>query len=160
MTQKKVTKKVHGEMRAARQAKAERKRQTQSGENGREQVLDQVPPEPAVANGREHTIAKSMPPRTTKTAEVPAETIATTPPTTTAATPEDAGELVVFAFRLSRAERDRIHAAAGSAKASRFVRELAVAAARRDEASVMGILDRVQQKAWRRPVRNRSPSGP
>ena len=60
--------------------------------------------------------------------------------------PDDSGDLVVFAFRLSRAERDLIHAAAGSAKASRFVRTLAVAAARGDGPAVLGILDTIQAK--------------
>jgi len=45
-------------------------------------------------------------------------------------------DLVVFAFRLTAAEREAIHKAAGAAKASRFVRTLAVAAADRDEAKV------------------------
>ncbi len=58
----------------------------------------------------------------------------------TSATPEDAEKLVVFAFRLTRAERDLIHAAAGSAKASRFVRKLAVAAASNDDATVKTIM--------------------
>ena len=59
---------------------------------------------------------------------------------------DDAEELVVFAFRLTRAERDVIHAAAGSAKASKFVRTLAVAAARGDGPAVLGILDTIQAK--------------
>ena len=59
---------------------------------------------------------------------------------------DDAEDLVVFAFRLSRAERDLIHTAAGSAKASRFVRTLAVAAARGDGPAVLGILDTIQAK--------------
>ena len=45
-------------------------------------------------------------------------------------------DLVVFAFRLTAEEREAIHKAAGAAKASRFVRTLAVAAANRDEAKV------------------------
>jgi hypothetical protein len=45
---------------------------------------------------------------------------------------EDTEELVVFAFRLTRPERDAIHEAAGSGKASRFVKTLAVAAATGD----------------------------
>ena len=45
-------------------------------------------------------------------------------------------DLVVFAFRLTVEEREAIHRAAGAAKASRFVRTLAVAAAHRDEAKV------------------------
>lgn len=49
---------------------------------------------------------------------------------------DDSQELVVFAFRLTRAERDAIHAAAGSAKASRLVRGVALAAARGDMKAV------------------------
>jgi hypothetical protein len=44
-------------------------------------------------------------------------------------------ELVVFAFRLTPAERDAIHKTAGPAKASRFVRQVAVAFAFEDEAA-------------------------
>jgi hypothetical protein len=44
--------------------------------------------------------------------------------------------LVVFAFRLTEAERDAIHRAAGPARASRFVRTIAVAAANEDEAAI------------------------
>ena len=44
-------------------------------------------------------------------------------------------ELCVFAFRLTEAERDAIHKAAGPAKASKFARSLLVAAATKDEAS-------------------------
>ena len=49
-------------------------------------------------------------------------------------------ELVVFAFRLTREERDVIHAATGPSKASKFVRSLAVAGARRDEDAIKEIL--------------------
>lgn len=55
-------------------------------------------------------------------------------------------ELVVFAFRLSREERDLIHAATGPSKASKFVRSLAVAGARGDEAAVREILDSIKLK--------------
>jgi len=41
-------------------------------------------------------------------------------------------EQVVFAFRLSRADRDRIHGAAGPAGATQFVRSAALAAATGD----------------------------
>ncbi len=51
-----------------------------------------------------------------------------------------AEDLVVFAFRLTPAERDLIHKAAGPAKASRYVRTLAVAAANGDEDLVMKLL--------------------
>lgn len=64
---------------------------------------------------------------------------------TKAAAPEQPtgnGEpLVVFAFRLTRAERDLIHAAVGSGKASRFVRGLAIAAARGDAKAVKDVID-------------------
>ncbi len=40
--------------------------------------------------------------------------------------------LVVFAFRLSEADRKRIHDAAGAGKATRFVRAAALAAANQD----------------------------
>ena len=60
---------------------------------------------------------------------------------------DDSQELVVFAFRLTRAERDLIHQAAGPAKASRFVRSLAVAAAGGDEAGIKATLKGLQQTA-------------
>jgi len=56
-------------------------------------------------------------------------------------------ELCVFAFRLTAEERDAIHKAAGPAKASKFVRTLAVAAARNDEAAVKAILKGIQNEA-------------
>ena len=42
--------------------------------------------------------------------------------------------LVVFAFRLTEEQRDQIHKAAGSGKATRFVRSAAIAAASGDRA--------------------------
>lgn len=67
----------------------------------------------------------------------------TAPKTERAAEPavhEKDADLVVFAFRLTPAERELIHRAAGPAKASRFVRALAVAAAGGDEEAVMKLL--------------------
>jgi hypothetical protein len=52
------------------------------------------------------------------------------------ATQEPEEDLVVFAFRLTPDEREAIHKAAGPAKASKFVRTLAVAAARKDKGAV------------------------
>ncbi len=49
-------------------------------------------------------------------------------------------DLVVFAFRLSPQERDLIHRAAGPARASKFVRALAVAAACQDEGAIKLLL--------------------
>jgi hypothetical protein len=60
---------------------------------------------------------------------------------------EKLADLCVFAFRLTEAERDLIHKAAGPAKASKFVRTLAVAAARNDEVAVKAILKAVQTNA-------------
>ena len=84
-----------------------------------------------------------MPPRKRQTPETPP---APSTPDEIPTPPDDSQELVVFAFRLSRAERDLIHAAAGSAKASKFVRTLAVAAAQGDGPAVLGILDTLQTK--------------
>ena len=56
-------------------------------------------------------------------------------------------ELCVFAFRLTEAERDAIHKAAGPAKASKFARSLLVAAATKDEAAVRAIMKEVQTEA-------------
>ena len=53
-------------------------------------------------------------------------------------------DLCVFAFRLTPEERDAIHKAAGSGKASKFVRALAVAAARNDAAAVKAIMEGVE----------------
>ena len=46
---------------------------------------------------------------------------------------------VVFAFRLSQAERDRIHKAAGPGKASRFVLSAALAAASGDREALRSL---------------------
>ena len=56
-------------------------------------------------------------------------------------------ELCVFAFRLTEAERDAIHKAAGPAKASKFARSLLVAVANQDEAAVRAIMKEVQSEA-------------
>jgi hypothetical protein len=58
-----------------------------------------------------------------------------------------AENLVVFAFRLTAEERDVIHDAAGPAKASRFVRAVALAAARRDVQALQSILLETQAAA-------------
>ncbi len=50
-------------------------------------------------------------------------------------------DLVVFAMRLTTAERDAIHAAAGPGKASKFVRQVAIAAARGDVDAVQRLID-------------------
>ena len=44
-------------------------------------------------------------------------------------------DLVVFAFRLTPVERDAIHKAAGPARASKFLRAVAIAAAKEDDAA-------------------------
>ncbi|HOX60124.1 MAG TPA: hypothetical protein PLL30_13855 [Candidatus Krumholzibacteria bacterium] len=62
----------------------------------------------------------------------------------TKATPE---ELCVFAFRLTEAERDAIHKAAGPAKASKFARNLLVAAAKKDDVAVRAIMKEISAVA-------------
>ncbi len=52
-------------------------------------------------------------------------------------------ELCVFAFRLTEAERDAIHKAAGPAMASKFARNLLVAAANKDDAAVRAIMKEI-----------------
>ncbi|MDM7916142.1 MAG: hypothetical protein ACE15D_16400 [Candidatus Eisenbacteria bacterium] len=51
-------------------------------------------------------------------------------------------EVCVFAFRLTKAERDTIHAAAGRAKASRFVRTVSLAAAQGDVERIREIIEK------------------
>ncbi len=53
-------------------------------------------------------------------------------------------DLCVFAFRLTAEERNSIHKAAGPAKASKFARNLLVAAASNDEAAVKTIMNGIQ----------------
>ena len=50
-------------------------------------------------------------------------------------------DLVVFAMRVTQEERDLIHKAAGPGKASRFVRQVATAAARGDVDAVQRLID-------------------
>jgi hypothetical protein len=63
--------------------------------------------------------------------------------TKTAETKAPREELCVFAFRLTEAERDAIHKAAGPAKASKFARNLLVAAATKDDAAVRAIMKEI-----------------
>ena len=60
------------------------------------------------------------------------------------AQPDDSQDTVVFAMRLSRAERDELHSATGSGKASRFVKALVLAGARGDMKAIQEIVDEVQ----------------
>lgn len=54
-------------------------------------------------------------------------------------------DLVVFAFRLTPAERDAIHKTAGPAKASRFIRQVAAAFANEDEATFRAALKQARE---------------
>lgn len=54
---------------------------------------------------------------------------------------EKAADLVTFAFRLTPAERDEIHKAAGPGKASRFVKAVALAVARLDDKAIQEVTD-------------------
>ena len=58
---------------------------------------------------------------------------------------EDSDKLVVFAFRLPRRERDMIHLTAGSARASKFVRAVVMAAVAGDEKAFRKI---VKETRW------------
>ena len=60
-----------------------------------------------------------------------------------AATPKD--ELVVFAFRLTEAERTKIHATAGPRNATQFVRRVATAFANEDEPAFQAVLKEAQK---------------
>ena len=73
--------------------------------------------------------------------QVAAEKQSTTIPEAPQAPRDDSDEIVVFAIRLKRSERDQIHEIAGSGKASRFVRNLAVAAAGGDLKRVREIVE-------------------
>ena len=86
--------------------------------------------------------SKTTKKKTTAKARKP-RAAAKTPPESKKAPRE---ELCVFAFRLTPEERADIHKAAGPAKASKFVRALAVAAARNDEATVKAIMKAVQSE--------------
>jgi len=66
------------------------------------------------------------------------------PPVTKAEAKAPKEELVVFAFRLTQAERDLIHKAAGPGKASKFVRTLTVAASKKDEKAVVEMVQAAQ----------------
>ena len=55
-------------------------------------------------------------------------------------------ELCVFAFRLTAEERVAIHKAAGPGKASKFARNLLVAASRNDTVAVKAIMREVQSE--------------
>jgi hypothetical protein len=100
--------------------------------NAKKQAAEKHDEKAVPQKGRVHTIAKP-----TDTAP-DAATIEATPQR-----PDDASEIVVFAFRLTRSERDEIHAATGSAKASKFIRTLALAGARGDMKAVQETIDEV-----------------
>ncbi len=53
-------------------------------------------------------------------------------------------DLVVFAFRLQPADRDLIHKAAGPAKATKFVRSAALAAANADRKIFDGLVEQAR----------------
>jgi hypothetical protein len=89
-----------------------------------------------------------MEPTTEKTSKKPAKS--TKPKAAKAPKPkkEKAPKepLVVFAFRLSEADRDRIHKAAGPGKATRFVLAAALAAANADSKAFNALVAQAEQK--------------
>jgi hypothetical protein len=88
-------------------------------------------PQPEVAAAPEKRAKKAKAPKAEKPVKVPR-------------LPKEEG-LVVFAFRLTEAERDAIHKAAGPARASRFVRTIAVAAANEDEAAIKATIKEARE---------------
>jgi hypothetical protein len=58
---------------------------------------------------------------------------------------EREAELVVFAFRLTPAERDAIHKTAGPARASRYVRAVAAAFAAEDTEAFKGVIKEARE---------------
>ena len=54
-------------------------------------------------------------------------------------------KLCVFAFRLTPAERDAIHKTAGPARASRFIRSVAVAFANEDEGAFKAVVKEARE---------------
>ena len=83
----------------------------------------------AKKNSKKKAAAKSKPPKKTAPAKRTAK----------------AEELVVFAFRLTEAERDLIHKTAGPARASRYVRRIAAAFAKQDEGSFRAVLKEARE---------------
>jgi hypothetical protein len=81
-------------------------------------------------------ISSDAPPETPKATKRPATNV--TPPQQ-----DDGQEVCVFAFRLLRSERDELHAATGSAKASKFVKAIVLAGARGDMKAVQEIVDEI-----------------
>ena len=72
---------------------------------------------------------------------------AKTPAPAPAPEPSEPVELVVFAFRLAQSEREEIHNAVAPSKASRFVRAVALAAARHDMAGIQTAIIENQRTA-------------
>jgi len=104
-------------------------------------------PEPPKPEGEASDCPAFLTGTETKAADAPVETKpsgrkAKAPKAPKEKPPQD--DKVVFAFRLTEAERAQIHKAAGPAKASRFVRALVTAASRGDVKAVTDIVATVQ----------------
>jgi len=101
---------------------------------------------PGPLNGPEHN--KRV--RPAKEARMPTKKNTTTKKTASKkkATPKTAKpkeDLVVFAFRLAKAERDAIHKTAGPRNATQFVRRVAVAFAKEDDAAFKTVLKEARE---------------
>ena len=148
---KKVTSKVHGEMMAARKAKREAKATAKSNGGFAAELEAQVAKmtKAGVAVKANHQVKDGMPPRRKSTATPtpqPTETTTDLEPGDPADALELETDLCTFAIRLPKADRDAIHKAAGPAKATKFVRALAVAAARGDLEVVTGMVNGVLER--------------
>jgi hypothetical protein len=89
---------------------------------------------------KEATVKTDAPTKTKKTAKV--KTVKETKPKNEKALKDPQ---VVFAFRLTEAQRDAIHKAAGPGKATKFVRSAALAAASGDRPALEELLKTSQK---------------
>ena len=94
--------------------------------------------ETATAKGESMATTKRRSKTTKRTSKVAAKKAAPTK-----ASRND--ELVVFAIRVTQAERDAIHKAAGPRRATQFVRALSVAASRNDMKGIQRVLKEARE---------------
>ena len=82
---------------------------------------------------------------TTKRKSKTAKRTSKAPAKKAAPTKASRDELVVFAIRVTQAERDAIHKAAGPRRATQFVRALSVAASRNDIKGIQRVLKEARE---------------
>ncbi len=114
---------------------------------GRVHTIAKARTRPATRSPKEAPVAVIVSPEESlETAEAATKTPDTASQPARGATPapsDGSPELCVFAFRLTQAERDEIHKAAGPGKASSFVKAVALAVARLDDKAIQEATDEV-----------------